>query len=366
MNEYEAETLVRDAFRGREHLVEGCHEGLGPAVIARVARRRRVRRVVGAAAAVVTVLVGTAAAVAMANGGDRGDRATVTTDGDGTGWRWESSLGAEILVPSGWGLDDLGCLASDRPSVVRYPRPEFMCYGAEPVTKEVAILSPRSSVPADAVGLTTDSVTVDGVPATRGEWRTPDGRYGGLVDVPSRYVAVEVRTLDVARTRRILDSVRLVDVDHVGCPARRPVRVPSGVLDEPLAGPFVSAEPTAIGVCVYHSGFGSEPVEGRLRSSRTATGDDAIQLAAGINAAAPGLNPDPPASECNDDGPPVFDVMLLVRTTDAVETVWVTFSSCTARGLDNGVRQAQLTMPLLWEIMRGVGGFTMPAALPGG
>lgn len=55
MSRYDVETLVRDAFRSREHETEDAQPGLVGAVRARVARRRRAR-VVAAGAGVLAVL----------------------------------------------------------------------------------------------------------------------------------------------------------------------------------------------------------------------------------------------------------------------------------------------------------------------
>jgi len=118
-------------------------------------------------------------------------------------------------------------------------------------------------------------------------------------------------------------------------------------------------------VCIYHSPniAWTPPIDGRLRASRTLTGDLAAHLAAGLNAAKPGGNPDPPASECTQERPVVPDAMLIVHGGGITTAVWVTFGSCTGRGLDNGVRRSQLTMSLTFEIMQRFG-FSMLAQLP--
>lgn len=364
MNQYEAETLVRDALRDHEHLVSGGAQGLAAAVRVRADRRRRTRRAAGLAAAAVAVLAAGGITVTAAGGRMQSVTGPVTT-----GWRWESSLGAEILVPGDWTLDDLGCGMTGRPSVVRYPRFETLCATEEPATKEVAIFGTSPVQPAGQASpqpvtqLVARPVIVDGVPATRRQWRLPDGRYAGSIEVPSREVGLSVRTVDEAKTSRILDSLRLVEYDRSGCPAMRPTPGPD--TGQIPAATFVPPEPTSINVCIYHNeNLPWMPrVDGRLRASRTLTGDLAKHLAAGLNAAKPGGNPDRPPGECTREGPAEPDARLLVNGDGIATTVWVTFNSCTGRGLDNGVRRARLTIGLTFEIMGGLG-FSMPVSLP--
>jgi hypothetical protein len=60
-----------------------------------------------------------------------------------------------------------------------------------------------------------------------------------------------------------------------------------------------------------------------------------------------GGNPDRPADQCEETRPPVADAVQLVDTA----TAWVTFSFCTGRGADNGVRRVQVTQSLLALLM---------------
>ena len=89
----------------------------------------------------------------------------------------------------------------------------------------------------------------------------------------------------------------------------------------------------------------------------------ALNVGHDLNAAAPGGNPDPPASACTQDRPVIPDAMILVRGATSTATVWATFTTCHGRGLDNGTRQAQLTLTLVYEITSRLG-FTMRTELP--
>ncbi len=252
-------------------------------------------------------------------------------------WRVESSNGIEISVPADWATNDFGCPMSDRSSVVWNGGSPALCYQEEPRTKEVAIIrTPQSLVKR---GIPGRDVSLGGVPATRGDGRLDDGRYAGWIAVPSRQVAVEVRTRTEATTRMILDSARLVDIDHAGCPAIRPE--PSATSD-PAEGTEIPRDATAISICAYPGGYR------RLETSAEVTGQDAARIAAALLAARPGGNPDVPANKCAEEHPVAPDVVLLVRAAGSpVTTVWVTYSTCTKRGIVYGTHHAQVTLTLI-------------------
>ena len=255
------------------------------------------------------------------------------------GWRLESSLGAEIMVPNGWAVNDFGCNMTNRSSVVRAEGAVPLCFTSEPATKEVAIMA--ASAPGDGEGrLPKHAASIDGVNATRAEGRLADGRYAGWIDVPSRHVGLSVRTRSQATTRRILDSLRLVGTDHLGCPTQqRPALVP------PPAQPatdFAPSNATAITVCYY----GPLP-DARLQTSAELRGSAAQNLAAAMNASAPGGNPDN-TTGCLKPSAPVVDAVLLVRTPDGqITSIAATFSECLGRGLDNGSKRVHVTVTLL-------------------
>jgi hypothetical protein len=88
-------------------------------------------------------------------------------------------------------------------------------------------------------------------------------------------------------------------------------------------------------------------------------------MAAALNAARPGRNADS-QTYCRDLYPVAPDVVLLVWTGDRqVGAVWVTYSTCTGRGLDNGTRQAEVTKTLVGLIMDPLGtGYSLDGNLP--
>jgi hypothetical protein len=207
---------------------------------------------------------------------------------------------------------------TDRPSVVRGKGISTLCFTPEPATKELAIITTTTSP-----GTATNPVTIDGVTARRGERRLDDGRYAGWIEVPSRDVAVEVRTRSAETTSRILGSVHLVDTDSRGC-TTDPGKLPP-TKGAPRQG-FVPPGPATISVC-YYAG------QRRLQASAELTGDDARKLATALNTAPKGRNPDRPADTCDKaSDPPGDDAALLIDGT----TVRVRFQGCAGRGADNG------------------------------
>ncbi len=254
------------------------------------------------------------------------------------GWRLESSLGLEIEVPADWATNNSGCGQTDASSVVRGKGVETMCLTPEPENKQVAELL-RLTDPLPPLG-SPDQVTVDGVPALRGEGRLADGRYAGTITFPDRDIGLSVRTADQATTAHILDSLHVVDVDHLGCATA----APAPGHPQPAGGnTLVPARPTEIDVCFY----AHDPL---LQASTAITGAAAAALATGLNAARHGNNPDLTCDDYNDKLGP--DAVLLVRADGATTVVFVTANACTGRGLSNGTRTAQLTETLLHLILR--------------
>ncbi|MFG3711361.1 hypothetical protein [Micromonospora sp. NPDC047730] len=368
MSRYDVETLVRDTFLSHEAEADEGGGDLTGAVRARVARRRRRARAAGAGAAAVAVLV--TAGVVPALTGERPARPsavdTAAEDRAATAdWRWESSLGAEIRVPAHWAVNDSGCGMTDAPSVVRGKTVERACWSPEPADKEIAVLDQWPMEPSQpgGAGFVQRAVDVGGVLAVRAEGRLPDGRFAGTVTVSGRQVAVTVRTRDEATTRRILDSFRLVETDHAGCPTRLVPVAPAPLPGQKSPGPptaqttedrkrtpFVPSDPSSISVCSYGSLDPYGERRDRIEASARLTGAEAVALAAALNAARPGGNPAPPGLACARPDPVGYEALLLVRHQGDEVWVRVNWNGCT-RGLDNGASRAQLTMSLLRNIM---------------
>ncbi|MCW2642225.1 MAG: hypothetical protein JWP76_4531 [Dactylosporangium sp.] len=278
------------------------------------------------------------------------------------GWRLESSLGAQIAVPDNWAVNDSGCGMTANPSVVRGKGLQTLCYTAEPPTKELAIIEdtpkPGGNTPKPSGNTPGTATTINKIPAQRGEKRLPDGRYAGWISVPSRRVTVDVRTRDPETTKRILRSLQLVDTDHLGCPTQPPKTAKTRTQNG-----FVPPDPKTITVC-YYGGQDRLQASAEIKDAErdTETGDNAHRLAAMLNAAPPGGNPDRPAQTCDARAdPPNPDAILLMRDS----AVRIRFSTCGGRGMDNGARTVQVTRGVITTIMAPIhSGYSVSADLP--
>jgi hypothetical protein len=375
MTDHDVEVLVRDTFRAHEHLVGDAATRLLPAVRAR-RRRTTTVRAAGIALAAVTAVAGTVLTVAAqpSAGPSPVPSAGASQGMVPAGWRVRSAAGVEVAVPADWAVNDYGCGMTDRPSYVLNEGSPSLCSTDEPPNKQFAQLWTTPMAVSDIVrqtdfgGLAQREVLVNGAPATRAEGPLADGRYAGWLWLGSRGVTVFTKTLDPTVNRQILDSVRLVDtVDSVGCATRvpSPARPPAGTRPT-----FVIPEPDAISICHY----GVREPEGTpqrtmlLAASTRISGADARNLAALLNAAPPGTNQDAPANQCMETNllPLTADVVLHLWVGDeVVDRVWVTYSSCTDRGLDNGARRAQISHTLLRAIREHVrAGYHLRAEIP--
>lgn len=263
------------------------------------------------------------------------------------GWRWESSVGLEVAVPASWSVNDTGCAQTDAPTVVRAQGFRTACLTPEPATKEIVEIfadSDLRTAPAISAHLETRDVVLDGEPAVRGEGMTNDGRFAGSVLVPSAKASVRVRVLDQDTLTRVLDSVRLVDVDHNGCPtARDDLRA-----TPPTTRSLISSDTQAVSVCYYSAYFDV------LQTSSLIEGDAASQLVTDLSEAQPGANPDQPDDVCLKTDIPPPDTILIAQGTPDRAVIEVSFSSCYHRGLRNGRDASRLTEDLVHEIMQSL------------
>jgi hypothetical protein len=151
---------------------------------------------------------------------------------------------------------------------------------------------------------------------------------------------VDVRTTDQAVTAHILDSFRLVDVDHFGCATARP----SWPSQLPPGGALALPEHAAnLVVCDYAD-------TDRLRISQELSGSAADALLDDLRAAQPGSNGAPATALCKADQPLPVDVVLQPQ---GGRPLGVYFTGCLDRGITDGVHSARLTGDLLSKIMTG-------------
>ncbi len=364
------EALVRDSMRRHEHLADGAGARLMPAVQAGV-RRRPQRATWVAAVAGVALAVGAVPVGIALLGDDHGAPTGVgspstelptspsvlpSTDPPSAppdGWRWESSRGLQLAVPQEWTLDDFGCNMTGAATMVRAGGSLELCLTPEPPTKEVAMIDDFGGWVDEDIVLeralldspTREEIVLDGLPAVKFTGTVAGDRHAVAVVVPDRGASVIVRTRSAQTTDAIIDSVRVVDHDHVGCSWRRPA-----VADSSRGGDLVDPAPSGISICFYGQ-FNRPSPQGELIASAQITGDSAAQLAGLLNASAPGGNPDVPPTDCLGQPQPP-DVVLHVRGQDAaVHDLWISYSGCLDRGVTDGVSTVQVTQRIVHAVM---------------
>jgi hypothetical protein len=217
------------------------------------------------------------------------------------------------------------------------------CFTPEPISKEIVEIFGDDGVEGAQLpnGLEPYDVSLGDEPAERGEGMTDDGRFAGWLRVPRLKVVVQARVRERDSLTRILDSSRVVDVDHNGCAtAREDIHA-----TPPATRTLVASDTRALSVCY----FGGSHV---LLASSWLDGDTASQLVTKLNEAQPGANPDVPESQCSrtEDVPPV-DAMLIAQGTRDRAIVEVSFAGCTHRGLRNGRDTARVSQDLLHALM---------------
>ncbi len=341
---------LRELYRSHEYLVDGAADRLLPAVRSR-RRRTQIKKRIGYAS--VALLVVATIGVVVAFGPFRSSAVQVPAQRPPAGYRFESSIGLQIVVPATWKTNDFGCNGDDQPSVVRpggYD--EFvLCVPAAPPTKEFAIIAVLHNdeypIPgvfdADVSNLVPQNVMIDGIPATRAAGAITFGRFAAWITIPDRDIEFAVRTNSQAELTTILNSVRLPRVDYAGCPTTTPAPLRP---KKPTGHTFVDARPLAVSVCYYYS-------QGLLVSTLR-TGAAAAAVASALNAARPGANPDEPGNCLHSAGPQPVDAEVLIYSSNGSRhAVNVTFQSCVGIRLDNGREYRQLSSPLLSLIMKG-------------
>jgi hypothetical protein len=167
-----------------------------------------------------------------------------------------------------------------------------------------------------------------------------------------------VRVADALTRKQILDSVTVVTTDHNGCATARPPSDRPG--EQPgAADALAPADTKGAAVCYYGA-------EKRLQASMRLSADNASALAALLNRAPAGKNPDQDPSQCTQPpGQLPVDVVLFMHGPTP-RAIYGRFSDCNDRGFDNGERQAHVTLSLIQSVMQplrigfGLGGDIPP------
>jgi hypothetical protein len=253
----------------------------------------------------------------------------------------------QIAVPDHWAVNDYGCNMTTKPTVVRGVGAQAACLTEEAPTKELAFIGPDESPETRQTSeFPRRAVSLGGVDAERAEGKTPDGRHIGSVRIVARGVLVLVKARDADTLGLILDSAKIVDVDHNGCPDRRPEGARPAANHPRAAAEMAPDNPKSISIC-YYGESGSA-----LQSSARLEGERAAKLAAELNRMPSGLNADAHPKTClHPPVPPPPDAVLFVEDAAGKGAIYVRFAGCVARGLDNGARRAHVRAALVRAFM---------------
>jgi hypothetical protein len=274
------------------------------------------------------ITVGVALSAEGPVGADRPTSQPTSARPDGD-WQWMSSGGAEVQVPASWVIDDGTCSPSRMPvlGVVRQACDAKVQRGRPLVEINGPLVKGQAGQP----------LSIDGQPAHRAKTTLPDGSSRGSVRFDTLPITVTATLTDAALQERILDSVTLQAVDHVGChtgtpPAGRPAASTAGT--ERLIPPGA----TAISACQY--------ARSSLQASARLDRQQAARLVAAVNSAPAGANPD---RRCSEKSLYPFTVVATYADRPPV-TVHVRSFGCTGRGLDNGTRISSVTRKVVNEL----------------
>lgn len=166
-------------------------------------------------------------------------------------WRWVDTHGIEVAVPARWRLNRQRCGTPQANTVLWLEDGVLACLAGGPSGLSVVEFAGITRRPHGWYRLHTTPVTIDGARARR--WSPPGlvrGSHQVQLVFPRRSTSVTVLSPHRSLLRRILASVRTVQVNEIGCPTR-----PSAVYrrgSRPNASqPFVPEGAARVILCSY-------------------------------------------------------------------------------------------------------------------
>ena len=269
--------------------------------------------------------------------------------------------GVEVLVPAEWTINTVRCSSPIADTVIiEDGAPQPACaYPQPPSGLTVVRLMPIESFNSQAWSeLATESVTVSGHPASRGTGMSERSQTElAVLLLPGPGVAVTVESPDPAYADQVLDTVRAVAIDSVGCRDTLPTLVSQPDLSD--ADPLVPGSPASASICRYTGGS-------LYRSAAVPTTDvdDLVQilnaLPLGVSTPGPGFFITPEA--CAEEPDRTFVIQLGYPDGSEVD-VHVNLNGCKDIAATNGNRTTKLDAPLV-DFLLGLvsydGGFPKP------
>ena len=339
------ETIVRNAG--------GAPPGAVPhaAILRKAGRRRVLRRTslgVGAIAVVgvaLGVLTQAPRSVEFEPVGPTGEQATEGA-AVGDGWENVSFHGMEISVPAAWTLNDTKCGEPRRDTVILpFQGGTPMCGTRHRPGLTVAWFATTEGRSGQAwADVATEPTEVSGHPAFKGTGKARLAREPRTVlVVPGIDVVLSVTLGDKDLAERIIDSARVVDIDHNGCDTDVGRVAVSGANAPEDA--LVPAGPSSSSVCRY--------VDGAIARSVRLPGGVAAALARTMNAL------DPVAEQsarpgCQRTNPRRGFIVRFEYPDASTANVAAYLDDCRLR-VDNGVRSGRIDSVVLRALVDAAG-----------
>jgi hypothetical protein len=252
-------------------------------------RRRPVAAIVGAAAVIVAIALG----VSVLRGGGTNHPSGGAQASPGPqasappGYQAVTFHGLAINVPSSWPMNATRCGQATEDTVV-YPGVVPLCFGGINEKLTIAVWSDGSTPGGpelDAQGTATTSTAISGTPAKKITARTRQGRFVIRFEVPAVDASVTVASPDRSTAERLVASVRIVQRDRNGCPAKATdvSTIPTGQ-PPARAGAATSLlpnDPVRVAVCRYLAAL--------IEQSSSLDSAHQAGLRSALNALPPGL-----------------------------------------------------------------------------
>lgn len=277
--------LLRETFEAYADRAPSA-DGLRTAVESRVRRRRAWQRVYAAGVAVATAAAVVAGVAVLDRPARRAPGLTMPPAPAGTSWF--SHHGVEVAVPAAWLTGKVWCGYPQEDAVVVFGHIRLACAPKVPPHLDVLRVGGAPKYQFDGKYEERDD-TVDGVAVRRMVGRNAEGQYVEALDVPAHATSLTVSTDDPAVARRVLDTVRVLDVDFSGCVAHQADLYASPPAREDAVRTMVPSGFTDASVCGY--------VDGWVVRSRLLDGDGAEEVATALDALPPGFGDPSPRSE---------------------------------------------------------------------
>jgi hypothetical protein len=362
----EIDELIRSALREREQ-GQDHDQPTGSVLLDQIRssiRRHQARKrawLVGAGAGVVALAMG-GTLVAVNAASNPATVASQTTSGGPSaaaalvgappkpGMRYVSFHGVQAQVPAGWATNAVACGTAPRQNTVIVDQGTvatcLMEYPGNGPVYDTASFMPARTFAIDNPTTRLTAGTLDGMPVKRATMAESRGRERGVLELTAQGVVIDVTARQPRVIDEILASVRVVTVDHNGCPSTAPGLYPAGGGGHAdTASALVPGSPSSAALCHYASPTDTAPAPRDPLGHSTGLGSvDTARLAELMNGLAPGLrtSSDVLPAVCPSFAQDFYLVRFYYRSGPPVD-IYLHMLGCDHLGADNGSRTGGFT-----------------------